>query len=447
MTKYTHNYSLPYPEGNDAVAVHTDIEDLAKRMDMVVPAETERVVDEAVSEATEPIQNQVNVHERRIASVSQGEEALFRVLDQAGSVALEVDAQGRTHLYDAVNGGGSGPRITQWHAFLAVGQSNMSGSGRPISDELDPVDDRILQYGANNRTLRPATVPLDMHNTNVSAMSPANAFAREYLRHQPAHVGVLLIPAARSGTSFNSNEGSYTWRPGAASSPELGLYEQSVQQTLEAMDSIGGTGVLRGILWHQGEGNTAMTTEEYAAELDNLITHYRDDLGIPDLPFVVGQMSQERMVMQTSRRTIDRAHYETPARVPRTGFAPSEWGWTARSDDETHFGRTGTIGMGKNMVTAYYQALGNTDESRILPPHNVTTKRVGDQVTVAWEAPTSRVHGYQITTRPIGSSTWEPVARESDMKLSETFTAPDPIDIEIRSYRDTEESTRYLTQA
>lgn len=441
MTKYTHNYSLPYPEGNDAVAVHTDIEDLAKRLDATVPAETDRTVNDAIG----PILNRVDTHERRISSISPGEETVFRIIDQTGSVALAVDAQGRTHLYDAASGGGSGQRITEWHVFLAAGQSNMSGSGQPFSDALDPEDHRILQYGFNDRSLRPATPQLDMHTTFIKGMSPALPFARHYLQQMAPGIGVLLVPSARSGTAFTDAPDTPTWRPGAASAPEYDLYGLSVAHTLEALDAIGPTGRLKGILWHQGEGNGGMTTEEYVSDLDNLIAHYRDDLDDPDLPFVVGQLAQERMESLPGRRNVDRAHYETPARVVRTGFAPSEWGWA--SYDETHFGRTGVIGLGRNFVEAYWQAVANADGSQLLPPHSVTTKRVGDQVIVTWKAPTTRVTGYGLRTRPIGGSTWDTVQRESPMRLLETLQAAEPIEIELTAQQGAETSTVVLTQA
>src|SRR5699024_3003979 len=146
------------------------------------------------------------------------------------------------------------------------------------------------------------------------------------------------------------------------------------QQTLAALDEIGATGKLKGVLWHQGEGNSYMSTTEYAEELDALITSYRTDLDEPDLPFMVGQMSQERIESHPVRWQVDRAHAATPARVLRTGFAPSEWGWA--SYDETHFGRTGALKMGKRFVDAYWQALGNTEASQLLPPVNVNTHRV-----------------------------------------------------------------------
>lgn len=371
----------------------------------------------------------------------QASEPVHRVMDQSGAIAFEVDAQGRTHVYDPATGGSG---VGEWHAFLCVGQSNMAGSGMPYSPELDPPDPRILQYGYSGRALEPATVPLDSLD-NGTGMSPATGFAREYLTQLPDHVGVLLIPAAKSATTFTDEPSTYTWRPGAASESRYDLYGQSVQQAQEALAAIGDAGQLKGILWHQGEGNTGMTTTEYAADLDNLIDHYRTDLNDPDLPFVVGQLTQERLYTTAARRLIDRAHYETPARVERTGFAPSEWGWA--SYDETHFGRTGALKLGKNMVDAYWQALANTPDAQLLPPHTVTTKRVSDTVTIAWVAPPSRVTGYQIRTRPITGGSWTTITRDFPMQLHETLTTAEPVEIEIRAVRDTETSTPVITQA
>lgn len=378
----------------------------------------------------------------RIAPVQPGDPAGFAITDQDGRVAFEVTPDGRTHIYD---GDDQATAITEWHVFLAVGQSNMAGSGQPYSGELDGPDPRILQYGCQNRTIRPATVPLDMNDTFVRGMSPATGFAREYLRHVPASVGVLLVPAAKSGTAFVDTPDTPTWRLGAASAPEFDLYGQSVTQTLEALDAIGSSGVLKGVLWHQGEGNSYSPTPDYAADLDALISGYRTDLGDADLPFMVGQMSQERLATHETRWQVDRAHLETPARVQRTGFAPSSWGWV--SYDQTHYGRTGTLELGARYVDAYWQALANVEGSQILPPHRVTARRVGDQVTVAWSSPATRITGYQIRASPVGADTWSIVPRDWPTQLHETFTATDPVDIEVTSLQGSTTSTVVLTAA
>lgn len=466
MTDYTTHYGLPYPDGDDPVVVNADLEELAKRTDVEMQkdfAVQQQQLDEH-EQKTKPldagqhdsfrVRDQVGQVAFAVDSVGtswigdtqyRSSEAPFRIRDRTGRIALEVGPQGKTHIYDLA--GQNHTSLNEWHVFLAVGQSNMSGAGTPYSDELDPEDPRILQYGNSIRTIRPATPQLDMSsNSPARGISPALTFAREYLKHVPSHVGVLLIPAARSGTAFTSLPDTYTWRPGAASSPDFALYEQSVQQTREALDAIGDTGILKGVLWHQGEGNAgSMTTEEYATDLDNVITQYRHDFGNPDLPFMVGQMSQERMFTRPERQRTNRAHYETPARVLRTGFAPSDWGWA--SYDETHFGRNGVIELGKRYVAAYWQALANVENAQLLPPLHVTARRVADEVTVTWDAPTTRVTGYQIRTRPMEGTDWTIIPRESPMQLSETFTATETIEIEVTSHNATETSTVVLTSA
>ena len=50
-------------------------------------------------------------------------------------------------------------------------------------------------------------------------------------------------------------------------------------------------GVLKAILWHQGEADCS-NPEAYKQKLISLVKDLREDLGMPNLPVVVGQISQ-----------------------------------------------------------------------------------------------------------------------------------------------------------
>ncbi|MDQ0822809.1 hypothetical protein QFZ79_000549 [Arthrobacter sp. V4I6] len=246
------------------------------------------------------------------------------------------------------------------HVFLAVGQSNMSGRGLPLSGTDDRVDPRIFQYGAKLRTLRPATVPLDMHD-NATGMSPASTLAREYLKTQPANVGVLIIPAAHGGTSFTSAAATLSWSVAGASARKFNLAAMAVAQTLEGMEAARAAGHvvdLKGILWHQGENNSSMTTSGYSAELDELIAFFRSRLAAPKLPFVVGGMAPEGIAATPGRVNVDRSHRETPSRVAYTGFAASMAGGVS-TGDRSHFSRVGVEYLGKTYLSAYRRAAAN----------------------------------------------------------------------------------------
>jgi hypothetical protein len=252
-----------------------------------------------------------------------------------------------------------GGNVTELHVFLAVGQSNMSGRGKPSGGSRDPDNPRILQYGAKAvpRALTTATVPLDMHDT-ATGLSPATTFARDYLKTQPAHVGVLIIPAAHGSTGFTTSTSTLTWTPNTATDPTLDLPALAVQQTLDGIASAktaGYTVSLEGILWHQGENNTGMSQSSYATNLDNLISYLRTGLGNAKLPFVVGQMCPEGIDATTGRPAIDAAHKDTPNRVPFTGFAPATRGGH-NSGDTTHFSRIGVEFLGRTYVDALRDA-------------------------------------------------------------------------------------------
>lgn len=250
---------------------------------------------------------------------------------------------------------------TRLHVFLAVGQSNMSGRGLPAGGSLDPANPRILQFGAKHRTLGPATVPLDMHDT-ATGISPATTFAREYLKRQLSSVGVLIIPAAHGSTGFTATAPILTWSVGAAAAPELDLPQLAVAQARAGMAAARAAGydvVLKGILWHQGESNSAMSTAAYSARLDTLIAFFRSSFGMPTLPFIVGQMAPEGIAATPGRINVDQAHRQTPARVAYTGFAPAMRGGL-NPGQTTHFSRVGVEYLGKTYLAAYDRARLNT---------------------------------------------------------------------------------------
>jgi hypothetical protein len=194
--------------------------------------------------------------------------------------------------------------------------------------------------------------------------------AREYLKTQPADVGVLIIPAAHGDTSFTSAPGKLTWSVGAASAPAYDLPALAVKQTLSGIAAGKAAGyavVLKGILWHQGEGNSSMTTAMYSASLDNLIAYFRGRLYAPKLPFVVGRMTPESIAGVPGRANVDKSHYQTPDRVAYTGFAPS-LPCGLNPGDSTHFSRVGIEYLGRTYFAAYRQAIANTQASPIATP-------------------------------------------------------------------------------
>jgi len=253
--------------------------------------------------------------------------------------------------------------VTEWHVFLAVGQSNMSGRGIVSTAAGGKyMQVRIAQFGYTRRVLETATVPLDMHDTS-SGLSPASVFANAYLKGQPDHVGVLLIPAAHGGTGFTTSTTTQTWTPGVTTNPLYDLPGQAVKQVQDALAAVAATGAaasLKGVLWHQGEDNSTMSTATYAANLDTLISYFRTQLGNLELPFLVGQMTPEGIAATTGRANIDLAHQQTPGRVKFTALAPSRANGY-NTGDTTHMSEDGVDYLGRSYLDALTAARRNVE--------------------------------------------------------------------------------------
>lgn len=153
------------------------------------------------------------------------------------------------------------------HAFLMVGQSNMAGRG--IASEVEPIQNRHIKVLRNGRWL-PMYVPVN-NDRSFSGISLAESFADAYAKEKQVDVG--LIPCADGGTCLED------WQIGGL------LYDHAVMQARLAQR----TSLLRGILWHQGEGDcTPERYPLYEERLTLILQGFRRDLCLPEAPILVG---------------------------------------------------------------------------------------------------------------------------------------------------------------
>ena len=104
-----------------------------------------------------------------------------------------------------------------------------------------------------------------------SGISLAESFADAYAKEKQVDVG--LIPCADGGTCLED------WQIGGL------LYDHAVMQARLAQR----TSSLRGILWHQGEGDcTPERYPLYEERLTLILQGFRRDLCLPEVPILVG---------------------------------------------------------------------------------------------------------------------------------------------------------------
>lgn len=160
--------------------------------------------------------------------------------------------------------------------YALLGQSNMDGTGS-IEEFDNTPDERILRVTRKN-TLEVATEPLNegkRRENEPLCVGPGLPFARHLIQHFPGRK-IALLHRGAGGTRLAQ------WVKGGES------YAISLKLLLAAKE----LGTIRGVLWHQGEGECAdlSLAESYGERFALLANGLRDDLGIPDLPIVAGQI-------------------------------------------------------------------------------------------------------------------------------------------------------------
>ena len=299
--------------------------------------------------------------------------------------------------------------------YLLIGQSNMVGSSGEGSRQAAPggpdaPNPRIRQlnvvsndpFGAFAEdgayrspeqnivapTLVVAQDPLHVPSPEGDAFVKGSASVGLGLSFAKRALGatsrdIVLVPAAWSGSAFCASENGPRgqWNPVAGGDPALGntlLFERALLRTNAALAESGG--ILRGILWHQGESDAnGVCAPLYADNLARLAGELRRRIA-PDrrgpalrtsdapIPFVVGTMSRgtdERgdfSEFPPAKQTIDTAHRAVPERVPHAAVSVHDTlipanGYPCGTQDCIHFGAEALREMGRSYHAALRRAL------------------------------------------------------------------------------------------
>ena len=224
--------------------------------------------------------------------------------------------------------------------FILAGQSNMAGRGavEAIDSTPHPRVFALEQDGAWG----PAAEPLHWDKPDIVGVGPGYAFGRAMAERFP-DVRIGLIPTAVGGSSIRA------WVPG-------GLHEQTQShpwddalQRIEHVREVTG-GELKGIIWHQGESDSADFHDEYAAAVADLISRFRAELGEPDLPFVAGQMGAFYVDAHPGSEIVNAAIADLPNQVAHTAFVSAEN--TVHKGDDVHFDSASARTMGERYAAA-----------------------------------------------------------------------------------------------
>ena len=121
----------------------------------------------------------------------------------------------------------------------------------------------------------------------------------------------------------------------------------------KAMES----GTLTVLLWHQGEADCGKENSKlYHDRFSELVKRFRRDLGAPELPVIVGQLSKfPNKPWWDGKKQVDAAQRAVVEELPPAAFVPSD-GLTS-NPDIVHFDAASQREFGKRYFEAYQKLL------------------------------------------------------------------------------------------
>ena len=162
--------------------------------------------------------------------------------------------------------------------FIMAGQSNMAGRGI-VEPEDTVTDKRILSINKDGQVII-AKEPLHFYEPERTGLDCGLSFAKTLVKKLPDSISILMIPTAVGGSSIIQWLNDSVYR-------NVKLFSNF----LEKLEIGKQTGIIKGILWHQGESDAnEKNIPLYKQRLGLLFSKFRTAVGNNALPVLMGEL-------------------------------------------------------------------------------------------------------------------------------------------------------------
>ena len=226
-----------------------------------------------------------------------------------------------------------------FHLYLLIGQSNMAGRGEVEAQDQE-IHPRVFALDKTDKWA-PAADPIHFDKT-IAGVGPGSEFGRTMADHDPS-VRIGLIPCAAGGSPISVWKHDGYWEATTNSKP----YDDAIKRAGIAMKQ----GILKGILWHQGESDSNESDAKlYGDRLSALISALRMELGMPDVPFIVGTLGDFVVENRPEAAIVNAALRRIPQRVEHTACVDSTG--LKHKGDGVHFDSESARELGRRYAEA-----------------------------------------------------------------------------------------------
>lgn len=276
-------------------------------------------------------------------------------------LAITVWVVGRLLLIPMLANAAPDPNF---HIYIAYGQSNMEGNAMDYTDKDKAEHPRVKMFATTSCTnpnrptigeMYPAVPPMFKCAGGVSGLSVADWFGRDMADSMP-DVTIGIIPVAQAGTSIrlfdpddykNYLSSSEPWLQNGAKS--YGDDGNAMGRIIEVAKKAQEKGVIKGIIFHQGETDGGMdeSSAEWEKKVKKTYEYILSQLGLKaeETPFVAGEMVDQGSCYGFVKRVHNLSNY-----ITNFGVASSK-GYGSKGDG-LHFTVEGYRGMGERYAQA-----------------------------------------------------------------------------------------------
>lgn len=180
--------------------------------------------------------------------------------------------------------------------FLTFGQSNMEGVPQPqAQDRVQDPRVRVLAYdncpnlGRVYNQWYTASPPLHACNNGVG---PGDYFGKTLAAALPANVTIGIVPNAIAGVDIDYfRKGVRSARRNEFRIPPDNQRDSAYDMIIERGRLAQQVGVIRGIIFHQGESDSGDPNRgQWVGKLQQIVADLRADLSLGNVPFLAGEL-------------------------------------------------------------------------------------------------------------------------------------------------------------
>jgi hypothetical protein len=170
------------------------------------------------------------------------------------------------------------PKRENVWVFILAGQSNMAGRG--LVEPQDTVPNKRVFTLNKHGDIISAKEPLHYYEPSMAGLDCGLSFGKALIAQIPDSISVLIIPTAVGGSSISQWLNDSIHR-------EVQLLSNFKQKAQSGRRF----GVIKGILWHQGESDAkGKEAALYQSRLSKLFHEFRKITGNKETRIVIGQL-------------------------------------------------------------------------------------------------------------------------------------------------------------